>query len=104
MSPTGRLIRNQPGVYDRCYRRPDRRRSMDHVVEQGDVVSIARRAGEGTALDVLGCPYPIKAASAETGHRFCCIECAVPPGSGVPPHTHAHEDEAFYVLSGEIVL
>src|SRR5258707_5808666 len=26
------------------------------------------------------------------------------PGSGVPPHTHAHEDEAFYVLAGEIIL
>jgi quercetin dioxygenase-like cupin family protein len=26
------------------------------------------------------------------------------PGSGVPPHTHTHEDEAFYVLAGEIIL
>lgn len=25
----------------------------------------------------------------------------VPPGAGAPAHTHAREDEAFYVLSGE---
>jgi mannose-6-phosphate isomerase-like protein (cupin superfamily) len=40
----------------------------------------------------------------ETGNSFCCIECTVPPGSGVPPHTHEREDEAFYVLSGEVVF
>ncbi|WP_287210110.1 cupin domain-containing protein [Mesorhizobium sp.] len=28
----------------------------------------------------------------------------VPPGAGTPPHTHAREDEAFYVLSGELVI
>ncbi len=28
----------------------------------------------------------------------------VPPGAGAPPHTHAREDEAFYVLSGELVI
>jgi quercetin dioxygenase-like cupin family protein len=66
--------------------------------------SFARTAGEGPALDVLGAPYVFKATSAETENRFCCIECTVPPGSGVPPHTHTHEDEAFYVLAGEITL
>lgn len=28
----------------------------------------------------------------------------VPPGAGAPPHTHDREDEAFYVLSGELVI
>jgi mannose-6-phosphate isomerase-like protein (cupin superfamily) len=53
---------------------------------------------------VLGAPYVLKATSAETGNSFCCIESTIPPGSGVPPHTHEHEDEAFYVLAGEIIL
>lgn len=61
-------------------------------------------AGEGRALDVLGSPYLFKATSAETGGRFCCIECTIPPGAGAPPHTHSNEDEAFFVLSGEIVV
>jgi quercetin dioxygenase-like cupin family protein len=67
-------------------------------------VSIARGAGDGPALDVLGSTYVLKATSAETGNRFCSIECTIPPGAGAPPHTHTHEDEAFYVLEGEIVL
>jgi uncharacterized cupin superfamily protein len=28
----------------------------------------------------------------------------VPPGAGVPAHTHTHEDEVFYVLSGEVLV
>ncbi|TIM23727.1 MAG: cupin domain-containing protein [Mesorhizobium sp.] len=42
------------------------------------------------------------------GHRtagsFSLWESVVPPGAGVPPHIHAREDEAFYVLSGELVI
>lgn len=67
-------------------------------------VAIARAAGEGPALNILGSPYVFKATSAETGDRFCCIEHRVPPGSGVPAHTHTHEDEFFYVLAGEITF
>ena len=76
---------------------------MDQALKDR-TASVARAAGEGRALNVLGAPYIFKAFSAETGNRFCCIECIVPPGSGVPPHTHTHEDEAFYLLAGEITL
>ena len=67
-------------------------------------VPIARPAGAGRTLDVLGVPYVFKASSAETGEAFCCIEHTLPPGSGVPPHTHAREDEAFYVLTGTVTF
>jgi len=65
------------------------------------VASIARHASDGVTINVLGAPYEFKAASAETGNSFCCIEGRIPAGSGVPPHTHTHEDEAFYVLAGK---
>jgi len=68
------------------------------------VASIARHASDGVTINVLGAPYEFKAASAETGNSFCCIEGRIPAGSGVPPHTHTHEDEAFYVLAGEIIV
>jgi len=78
---------------------------MDQALQDiATAVSIVRAAGAGPTLNVLGAPYVFKATSAETGNRFCCIECTVPPGAGVPPHTHEHEDEAFYVLAGEIIL
>jgi mannose-6-phosphate isomerase-like protein (cupin superfamily) len=72
--------------------------------QDGALAPVVRAAGEGCVLNVLGAPYVFKATSAETGNRFCCIEHVVPPGAGVPPHTHAHEDEAFYVLAGEVTL
>jgi len=68
------------------------------------LVSFVREQDEGTPLNVLGSPYVVKASAAETGDAFCCIECTIPPGSGVPPHTHTREHEAFYVLTGEIVV
>lgn len=80
------------------------RKSNDALRASQTLSTVARASGEGHVLNVLGAPYVVKASSAETGNSFCCIECTVPPGSGVPPHTHAHEDEAFYVLAGEIIL
>jgi mannose-6-phosphate isomerase-like protein (cupin superfamily) len=80
------------------------RKTNQGLTDSAVLASVARATGEGHALNVLGAPYIFKASSAETGNRFCCIECTVPPGSGVPPHTHTHEDEAFYLLAGEITL
>lgn len=77
---------------------------MDTLQRDGILEPVARPAGTGRALDVLGAPYVLKATSAETGGRFCCIEQTTPAGSGVPPHTHTREDEAFYVLSGTMTF
>jgi quercetin dioxygenase-like cupin family protein len=77
---------------------------MDQASMDRLMTPFSRSAGEGPMLNVLGSPYVFKATAAETGDRFCCIEHAVPSGSGVPPHTHSREDEAFYVLAGEIVF
>ncbi len=73
-------------------------------MDAATLAPITRAPGSGRTLDVLGAPYVIKASSAETGDRFCCIEGTIPAGTGVPPHTHANEDEAFYVLAGTITF
>jgi quercetin dioxygenase-like cupin family protein len=61
-----------------------------------------REPAAGSTLDVLGVTHIYKATGAETAGSFSLWEDLVPPGGGAPPHTHAREDEAFYVLSGEI--
>jgi quercetin dioxygenase-like cupin family protein len=33
---------------------------------------------------------------------YAAFEIAVSPGNGTPPHTHANEDESFYILQGEL--
>jgi mannose-6-phosphate isomerase-like protein (cupin superfamily) len=56
----------------------------------------------GSTLNVLGVTHIYKATAAETGGLFSFWEDVVPPGAGAPLHVHEHEDEAFFVLSGEI--
>jgi quercetin dioxygenase-like cupin family protein len=64
--------------------------------------AFVREPGAGRTLNVLGVTHICKAAGAETAGSFSLWENVVPPGTGAPPHVHAHEDEAFYVLNGEI--
>jgi len=58
----------------------------------------------GSTLNVLGVTHIYKAAGAETAGSFSLWEAVVPPGAGAPPHTHDREDEAFYVLRGELLI
>lgn len=37
---------------------------------------------------------------AETNGAYALFETVTQPGGGTPPHTQAHEDEAFYILEG----
>ena len=41
-------------------------------------------------------------SGADTGGKYCLLEVGLAPGMGVPRHTHTREDEAYYVLSGEL--
>jgi quercetin dioxygenase-like cupin family protein len=67
-----------------------------------ELSALSRTAGDGPTLDVLGVTHVYKAMASDTGQQFSIWESIVPPGKGAPPHTHTREDEAFYVLSGEV--
>jgi mannose-6-phosphate isomerase-like protein (cupin superfamily) len=68
------------------------------------VAPFVREPKAGTTVNVLGVTHIYKATAAETGGAFSLWEAVVPPGHGAPPHTHAREDESFYVLSGELLI
>lgn len=57
--------------------------------------------GEGKAFSVLGDLYRQKAGKEETGGAYSLIEAMV-TGDGPPPHIHTAEEEAFYVVEGEL--
>jgi mannose-6-phosphate isomerase-like protein (cupin superfamily) len=59
------------------------------------------KAGERTALNVLGMPLTMLCESGETGGAWSLFEEEVPFGMGPPPHWHDW-DEAYYVLEGEV--
>ena len=44
----------------------------------------------------------LRATAGNTNGDFGLIEQIVPPGLGSPYHVHRNEDEAFYVLEGQI--
>jgi quercetin dioxygenase-like cupin family protein len=65
---------------------------------------LIREPGAGSTLNVLGVTHTYKVTGAETAGALSLWEAVVPQGKGVPPHTHGREDEAFYVLDGELVI
>jgi len=59
-------------------------------------------ADGGVAKWVFGDTYTVKLSAEHTNGSLSLMEASVPPGGGPIPHTHAHEDEIFYLLSGEM--
>jgi quercetin dioxygenase-like cupin family protein len=48
--------------------------------------------------------YRFLATGDETNGKYAMLEAIVPPGGGSPPHIHSREEEAFYILEGEITF
>ena len=47
----------------------------------------------------IGC---VCLSGADTGGAYCLLDIGLAPGMAVPRHMHTREDEAYYVLSGEL--
>jgi mannose-6-phosphate isomerase-like protein (cupin superfamily) len=59
---------------------------------------------QGSAVWLLGSLTIVKAAGATTSGAFGLIEQLMPVGFVTPYHVHHAEDEAFYVLEGELQI
>ena len=69
-----------------------------------DTLTIERQKDEGTHVVSAGVLYRIIADGKETGQRFSLMEAVLQPGQGAPYHIHKHEDEAFFILVGEVTF
>ena len=58
----------------------------------------------GAAFSLVGDVYRILADGKQTGGVYTPVESRILPGGGPPLHIHRREDEAFYVLEGEIAF
>ena len=56
----------------------------------------------GRSIWLLGMLATFKAVGEETGGEYSLYELTVPPQLGALPHIHHAENEAFYVLEGEV--
>ena len=64
--------------------------------------TIVRQRDEGRATWFLNGLMLTKAERAETGGAYCMMEQRITAASNPPPHIHNDEEEAFYVLEGEM--
>jgi len=60
--------------------------------------------GGGKTYSAVGDKYTVLASGDQTAGAYLLMEAVVPPGGGPPPHFHTREEEAFYVLEGEITF
>ena len=69
------------------------------IAEMGRAIKYHPKPGRYYFDVALG---SILLSSEDTGGAYCLLEMRVAPGKGVPRHTHTREDEALFVLSGEL--
>jgi len=74
----------------------------DTMPPAADILPTVLRPDQGEMLSVLGAPMLVKCDAARAA--VFVGEHTVPPGYGVPPHIHDHEDEVFHILDGELTL
>ena len=58
--------------------------------------------GEGKKLWVADELMTFVVSGEDTGGAYALTDSTVPPQGGPPPHIHHREDEAFWVLEGEL--
>lgn len=64
----------------------------------------AVQSGEGEARWWFGALAVLKATSADTAGQFTLVEVTCGPGYQGIRHVHHREDEAFWVLEGDVTL
>jgi quercetin dioxygenase-like cupin family protein len=68
-----------------------------------DLRPIVVRPGEGTTVQgPAGGPLTFKARGEQTGGALTVIENVIAPNDGPPVHTHEAEDEAWFVIEGDL--
>jgi quercetin dioxygenase-like cupin family protein len=66
--------------------------------------AFAVRGEEGEARWWLGALAVIKATAADTGGHLAVVDVTDPPGVEAPLHVHHREDEAFWILDGDVTF
>ena len=74
------------------------------TIEPEGTAQYARRASRESSVWYMGCLFTVLADSEETGGLYGLVETLAPKGAEPPRHIHNREDEAFYVLEGEVTF
>lgn len=78
-------------------------RVQEAAMDEGVTGGFAALApGAGQSVWFTGTLVTVKAGAAQTGGAYAVLEWLLPPGFGPPPHIHHEDDEALYILEGEL--
>jgi quercetin dioxygenase-like cupin family protein len=66
--------------------------------------AMATKTGQGEARWWFGALAEITVTAADTNGLLSIVEMTEPPGTEAPLHVHHREDEAFYILEGQVTL
>lgn len=67
-------------------------------------VTVVRPGDQRKVIFGAGDDYYYLATGKETDGHYFFLEGIVPPGAGPPPHIQTREEEAFYILEGEVTF
>lgn len=95
------MFRSQPWEPWRSHRSWFERRTVFMDTHR---TAIVLAPAEGEALWCVGSLTTVKAAAEQTAGAYSIIEDLAPKGAGTPLHRHCDDDEAFYVLDGEMTF
>lgn len=73
-------------------------------MDTGKLSPITVDATDGVTVSVVGDTYRILVGGEQTQGAFTVIDMLIPPGGGPGPHAHAHMEESFFVIDGEITV
>ena len=65
-------------------------------------IRVVRRTDEVRVIFGAGDEYRYLATGDDTDGEYFLVEASVPPGGGPPFHIQTREEEAFYILEGEL--
>src|SRR3982750_3870596 len=74
---------------------------MEKIAQTGAVL---RGPGAGASVWFLGNLMVVKATAQGTNGAFVLLESLIPAGASPPMHIHEREDEACWVLEGEVTF
>src|SRR5829696_3198329 len=80
----------------------NRRTTMNTYAQSATLRPYVRSAEPGNSFWYMGQLMSALAEEEDTGGRLTVYEILFPPGSGPPLHVHEREDEAFYVIEGNL--
>ena len=67
-------------------------------------LKVVHAGDDAKAVFGAGDVYRFLITGSESDGQYFVMEADVPPGGGPPPHVQTREEEAFYVLAGELVF